>query len=183
MGAVLACASLSRPRRLALALLLGVTLVQIHGLLLATTAVDPYVQKLHEHGEGHGEVDVALGDVLVEALQHQHEPHQEQEAQCQHLQRGVAVDAGADRSGRGHHAASRGPCWPHPPSTSTNPTRSRKLSASIFSVGWRLTKLLIAPAETIMMPTAITTAAIITASPSTTPTAGRTGPRGDKQAR
>jgi hypothetical protein len=65
----------SRPRRLARALSFGVTLVQIHGLLLAAAAVDAYVQKLHEHSEGHGEVDVALGDVLVEALQHQHEPH------------------------------------------------------------------------------------------------------------
>src|SRR3990170_1640609 len=107
MGAVLACASLSRPCRLALALLLGVTLVQVHWLLLATTTVNPHVQKLHEHREGHGKVDVALGDVLVEALQHQHEPYQEQEAQCQHLQRGVAVDEAADRSGRDHHDADR----------------------------------------------------------------------------
>ena len=55
----------SPPRRLARALLFRVTLVQIHGLLLATTAIEPYVQKLHEHREGHGEVDVALGDVLI----------------------------------------------------------------------------------------------------------------------
>src|ERR687893_280624 len=71
----------SRPRRLfARALFFRVTLVQIHGLLLAATTVDPYVQKLDEHREGHRDVDIALGDVLVEALQHQHEPYQEQEA-------------------------------------------------------------------------------------------------------
>jgi hypothetical protein len=35
-------------------------------------------------------------------------------------------------------------CWSKPSSTSTNPTSSRKLSANIFNVGWRLTKLLIA---------------------------------------
>src|ERR671920_1721994 len=90
------CSPPSRPRRLARSLSFRVTLVQIHGLLLAATTIDPYVQKLHEHGEGHSKVDVALGDVLVEALQHQHEPHQEQEAQCQHLQRGVAVDEVTD---------------------------------------------------------------------------------------
>src|SRR5215203_2205715 len=97
----------SRPRRLARARFFGVTLVQIHGLLLAATTVDPYVQKLHEHREGHGEVDVALGDVLVEALKHQHEPHQDQEAQRQHLQRGVSVDEAAYRPGRDHHDADR----------------------------------------------------------------------------
>ena len=48
-------------------------------------AADAEVQELDEDGEAHREVDVALGDVLVEAFEEQREADQEQEAQGQHL--------------------------------------------------------------------------------------------------
>ena len=51
------------------------------------------------------------------------------------------------------------------------PISSRKLSASIFTVGCLWTKALMASADAIMMPTAMTTAAIMTQSSSTIPTA------------
>ena len=51
------------------------------------------------------------------------------------------------------------------------PMSSRKLSASIFTVGCLWTKALMASADAIMMPTAMMTAAIMTQSSSTMPTA------------
>ena len=51
------------------------------------------------------------------------------------------------------------------------PISSRKHSASILTVGCRCTNALMGSAETIMKPTAMTTAAIMTHSSSTMPTA------------
>ncbi len=51
------------------------------------------------------------------------------------------------------------------------PMSSRKLSASTFTVGWRWTNSDTVPAETIMMPTARTTAITITVIDSAMPTA------------
>ena len=51
------------------------------------------------------------------------------------------------------------------------PMSSRKLSASIFTVGCLWTKALMASADAIMMPTEMSTAVIITQSSSTIPTA------------
>src|SRR5690606_15588538 len=59
---------------------------------------DPQVDGLHEHREGHRRVDVALRDVLAEAVGDQHQADHDQEAQCQHLDRGVALDEIADRA-------------------------------------------------------------------------------------
>src|SRR6266446_4128614 len=53
-------------------------------------------------------------------------------------------------------------CWPSPSAMSETPIINRKLSASIFTVGWRCTKPLIGAAANIITPTASTTAAIIT---------------------
>src|SRR5882672_6768639 len=53
-------------------------------------------------------------------------------------------------------------CWPSPSAISDTPIISRKLSASIFTVGWRCTKSLSGAAANIITPTASTTAAIIT---------------------
>src|SRR5215217_5279942 len=73
------------------------------------------VQEFDEDGEAHREVDVALGDVLVEAFQEEGQADQEQEAQGEHLQGGVAVDYTgyclrgeqhdqySDRDGGDHH--------------------------------------------------------------------------------
>src|SRR5215218_1683598 len=80
-----------------------------------SAAPDTDVQQFDENGETHGEVDVALGDVLVEAFEDKSQTDQQQEAQGEHLQGGVAVDhAGdglggdqhdqyGDRDGRDHH--------------------------------------------------------------------------------
>src|SRR5215217_1091510 len=57
-----------------------------------STAPGADVQEFDEDGEAHREVDVALGDVLVEALQEQGQADKDQEAQGEHLQGGVAVD-------------------------------------------------------------------------------------------
>src|SRR5215217_1121211 len=57
-----------------------------------STAPGADVQEFDEDGEAHREVDVALGDVLVEALQEQSQADKDQEAQGEHLQGGVAVD-------------------------------------------------------------------------------------------
>ena len=51
------------------------------------------------------------------------------------------------------------------------PMSSRKLSASIFTVGCLWTKALMASADAIMMPTEMRTAVIMTQSSSTIPTA------------
>ncbi len=62
-------------------------------------------------------------------------------------------------------------CWPMPSATSDMPISSRKESASIFTVGWRLTKALTGSAETIMKKPAMRTASTITGRCSATPTA------------
>src|SRR5690606_10142850 len=61
------------------------------------------VDHFHEHREGHGEVDVTLWYVDVEALHHQHEADHHQEGQGQHLQSRVFVDEGADGACREQH--------------------------------------------------------------------------------
>src|SRR5215218_3057301 len=61
------------------------------------------VQQFDEDGEAHREVDVALGYVLIEALQEEGQADQEQEAQGEHLQCGVAVDDTGDRFGGDQH--------------------------------------------------------------------------------
>ena len=53
---------------------------------------DAQVDQLDEDREAHGEVDVALRDVQVEAVGHQGHPDQEQEAQGEHLDRRVRLD-------------------------------------------------------------------------------------------
>src|SRR6185437_5911097 len=51
---------------------------------------------------------------------------------------------------------------PSPSATSVTPISSRKASASILVVGWRAMKPATVPEAAYMMPTAITTAAIMT---------------------
>src|SRR5215210_7286789 len=63
------------------------------------------------------------------------------------------------------------------------PIRSRKLRASIFTVGWRLTKPLTASAENSITPIATVTAAIITETWSTMPTAVMTESRENTMSR
>ena len=67
----------------------GVALLQVHGIDLAP---QPQVDHLDEDREAHREVDVALRDVLVEALGDQRHADQQQERQRQHLDRRVPVD-------------------------------------------------------------------------------------------
>src|SRR6187402_2750658 len=62
-------------------------------------------------------------------------------------------------------------CWPVPSPISDTPMSSRKLSASIFTVGCFSTNSLTTLADTIVTATAMTTAAIITATCSAIPTA------------
>jgi hypothetical protein len=68
-----------------------------------STASDTDVQQLHEDRETHRKVDVALGDMLVEAFQQEGQADQQQEAQGEHLQGGVAVDDAGDGLGRDQH--------------------------------------------------------------------------------
>src|SRR5688572_26236705 len=58
--------------------LLGVPLVQHDGLGHLPQA---QVDHLHEHREAHGEVDVPLGDVLLEAFHDQRHADEQQEAE------------------------------------------------------------------------------------------------------
>src|SRR3712207_671382 len=74
-----------------------------------------HVQEFDENRKPHRDVDVAFGDVLAEAFQQEGKPDQQQEAQGEHLQGGVAVDEAAyglrsdqhdqygDRYGGDHH--------------------------------------------------------------------------------
>src|SRR5215218_9241814 len=62
-------------------------------------------------------------------------------------------------------------CWSKPSRRRAKPISSKKLNASIFSVGWRLTRPETASAETSITSMATVTAAIITETSFTMPTA------------
>src|SRR3546814_10473791 len=71
----------------------GVLLVQLHRRHRALgAAADPQVDHFDEHRERHRRVDVALRDVLAEAVGDQHQADHDQEAQRENLARGVALD-------------------------------------------------------------------------------------------
>ena len=59
-------------------------------------AAEAEVEHFDEDGEGHGEVDVAFGDVLVEAFGDEHGADQDEEAEGEHLEGGMAVHEVAD---------------------------------------------------------------------------------------
>src|SRR5690606_28524308 len=65
----------------------------------------PEIEGLHEHGEAHGEVDVALRDVQFPSLGDERHADEEQEAEGQHLHGGMVVDEIADLPGRYQHHA------------------------------------------------------------------------------
>jgi hypothetical protein len=81
--------SCARSRRQAEAERTRNRLVQLDRLGLALLARAD-VEHLHRHREGHREVDVALGHVVVEALGDQHHADDDQERQRQHLDVGCA---------------------------------------------------------------------------------------------
>src|SRR5262245_24518573 len=83
-------------------LLLHILLAQVDRLALLA---QPQVEHLDENRKSHGEVDVALRDVLVEPLGDQRHADQQQEAQGQHLDRGMARDELTDRAGGDEHHA------------------------------------------------------------------------------
>ena len=82
-----------------------------------------------------------------------------------HRRRGVRLECGGSPSRRRPRSPSRSRCSPSGCACrgrrrpATRPMSSRKESASIFTVGCRLTKALIGSAENIITPTASTTAA------------------------
>src|SRR3546814_9247515 len=69
-------------------------------------AADPQVDHFDEHRERHRRVDVALRDVLAEAVGDQHKADHDQEAQREYLHRGVALDELADGPGEREHERS-----------------------------------------------------------------------------
>jgi hypothetical protein len=79
--------------------------VQFDRRRLAALGPHPEIQHFHAEREGHGEVDVALRNVLPEAFAHERHADQNQEAQCEHLQGRVPVDEVADRFGEHQHHA------------------------------------------------------------------------------
>ena len=68
-------------------------------------------------------------------------------------------------------------CMPSPSPTNATPINNKNESARTFTVGWRLTKVLMGPAENIITPTARITAVIIIAISSAIPTAVMTESR------
>ena len=66
-----------------------------------------HVQDLHADREGHGGVDVALGDVRAEAVRDQDHADHQQEAQGQHDQAGIVVDEVGQGIGGDQHNAHR----------------------------------------------------------------------------
>src|SRR3954471_145710 len=74
--------SLGRRRRVRRFSLRSIGFPQTHRGSLAPR---PQVDHLDKHREAHREVNVALGNVLIEALEHQRQADQQQEAERQHL--------------------------------------------------------------------------------------------------
>src|SRR4030042_2568689 len=61
------------------------------------------VQKLHEHGEGHGKIDISLRDVKIQPFGDQAHAYHDEKAESQHLDRGMGFDKLADPVHREHH--------------------------------------------------------------------------------
>ena len=67
-------------------------------------ALGQLVEKLDQHREADGRVEVALRNVEAEALRHQAEADHQEEAQAEHHHSGVGVDeAGQGLGGEHHH--------------------------------------------------------------------------------
>src|SRR5690606_14823306 len=73
----------------------------------ARVAPPPQVEHLDQHREAHRPVDVALGDVHVEAFQEQVGADQHDECERQHLHRWIGVDELAQRPRRQQHHRDR----------------------------------------------------------------------------
>src|SRR2546425_5798413 len=61
------------------------------------------IEHLHAYREGHREVNVTLGHVVIEAVGDKHDADHEEKCQSQHLDRRMAGDEAAYRAGERHH--------------------------------------------------------------------------------
>ena len=77
------------------------------GAALAAAARRELVEDLDQHREADRGVDVALGDVQAEAVDHQHQADHQQEAQAQDDERGALGDECGERLGGDQHGAHR----------------------------------------------------------------------------
>jgi hypothetical protein len=69
----------------------------------AAVAQTELVERLDQHREADGGIDVALRDVGAEAVGNQHEPDHQQESQAQDHQRRVCAHEAGERSARREH--------------------------------------------------------------------------------
>ena len=63
------------------------------------------VEEFHENRKAHGEVDIALGDMLVQTFNHQRKSNEEKKSQGEHFYRRVFADKVADALHRKLHNA------------------------------------------------------------------------------
>ncbi len=81
----------------------GALAQRLFGLVAHGAVLGQLVEKLDQHREADGRVEVALRNMEAEALRHQAETDHQQEAQAEHHHGRVGVDEAGQRLGGEHH--------------------------------------------------------------------------------